>query len=222
MTLSRVSIVESFYSPSWSEVILHWPAFLGAILLLWFPPSLWLSQEVKRHLSHERTASQFGLLRGALVWQNWVDLVRAYAGGYLLFNHALEVPEGREWELFAWQAAILMIALLVQTVRRHHKRKYFLAPVFFVWGLTFFIAGPLLALYGIAASALVARVAENLEWKFPVMAAVVAGAGYLLSGLKPLLILNAVLIVFPLIATFCGRGQLVFLMKETPRKKAPR
>lgn len=203
------------------SLTIYWPAFAGALILLGFPPSLWIGERVKRRLAHQRTAGDFKIHRGALAWQNWADLVRAYAGCHLLYLYALEVPEGvegKEWELFGWRVGILMAALLVQTVRRHHGRSYYLAPIFFVWGATLFLSGPLLAFYGIAAGTLVAGVGGSLEWKLPVMAVVVVGAGYLFSGISLPIIVNGVLIVLPLLIAFLGRGHLVFLMREGPLK----
>lgn len=199
-----------------APLIIHWPALAGAIFLLWFPPSLWIRQSAKRNLAHQRTAASFDILRASLAWQNWADLARSFAGCFLLYGYALEAPEGEEWTLFGWRAGILLVALLLQTVRRHHGRTYFLAPIFFVWGMTLFLSGPLLAFYGIAAGILVALLAD-LEWKLPVMAVVVGGVGYLLAGVKLPLILNAVLIVFPLLIAFCGRGHLVFLTRLPKR-----
>lgn len=198
-------------------LIAYWPALVGALVLLFFPPSLWLSRSAKRHLSQPGTAGEFGLLRGFRAWQNWADLVRGYAGTYLLLNHAFEPPEEMDWNLLGWKAGILLFALLIQTVRRYRKRSYFLAPIFFLWGITLVIVGPLLAFYGILASVLVAGVAENLEWKLPVMAVVIGAAAYLLSSIGPMLYVNLVAIVFPLIVTFCGRGRMVFLMPVPKR-----
>lgn len=199
------------------SLIVSWPAFIGALLLLWFLPSFWIRSDVKRSLSQKRTASEFELLRAFMAWQNWADLLRAFAGCYLLYHYVFDVPEGREWEVFGWRAAILFIALLLQTVRRHHQRFYFLAPIFFVWGITFFLSDPILAIYGIAAGTFAAMVV-NLEWYLPVMAVVLAGVGYLLSGIEISILLNAVLVVFPLIVTFCGRGHMVHLVWEPSRK----
>ncbi len=196
-----------------SLLTFDWPAFVAALVLLCFPPSLWIKESVKRELAHQRTAGDFNLLRGLLAWQNWFDLARAYGGCFLLYEYAITPLEGGEWKLLGWRIGILLFALLLQTVRRHRGRTYFLAPVFFVWGLTFFLSDPLLAVYGIAAGTLVG-VITNVEWKLPAMAVVVGLVGYLLGGIKIPLLVNVVVIVFPVIITFCGRGHMVFLTKQ--------
>jgi hypothetical protein len=195
-------------------VVENWSALIAALLLLWLPPSLMLAAKARRRLSHERTASEFGFWRGALQWQNWVDLARGYAGTYLIHHYAMSSDEDVRWEVFGLSAGILVVALMVQTIRRYHGRTYFLAPVFFVWGMAFVLAGPLLAFYGIAAGWLVAVVARNAEWQLPVTAAVVGGVGYLTAGLSPGLLIAVVLIAFPVLVAFCGRGHMVFLMRD--------
>jgi uncharacterized protein with PQ loop repeat len=174
-----------------------------------------------RHLSEPGSAGEFNLWRGARVWQNWLDLLRGAAGAYLLAFFAFEVSEDHDWSRLGWILGILLAALLVQTIRRYRERTFFLAPIFFLWGVTLAIAGPFLALYGILASVLVGNVASNLEWKLPVMFVVIGVAGYFVPHLGPglpLLVLNMIAIISPLIVSFCGGGRLVFLMPEEKRR----
>jgi uncharacterized protein with PQ loop repeat len=199
----------------------YWPALAGTFLLLFFPPSLWLQRRVLRYLSEPGSAGEFKLWRGAQVWQNWLDLLRGAAGAYLLVFVAFEAEEDQEWSRLGWIISILLVALLIQTIRRYRERTFFLAPIFFLWGVTLAIAGPFLAFYGILASVLVGNVASNLEWKLPVMFVVIGVAGYFVPHLGPglpLLSFNLVAILFPLIVSFCGRGRLVFLMPEEKRR----
>lgn len=175
---------------------------------------------MKRHLSHVSSTGDFKLVRGMQTWQNWVDLVRGGAGTYLLVHHALRAPEGEEWTRFGWILGIILISLLLQTIRRYRQKTFFLAPVFFIWGLTFVMAGPLLALYGILPSILVANVATNLELKLPIMAVIIGVAALLIPtiAIGPILTINLIAILFPLLVTFLGRGRMVFLMPEEKRK----
>ena len=194
-------------------MIINWPIFIVTLLILAFPPSLMISAGTKRRLSHEREAGDFRIGRGLLAWQNWVDLARGYGGCYLLFEYALIPPEDQGWMLLVWSAGILAAALLVQTVRRYHGRSYFLAPIFFTWGITFYLAGPLLTFYGIAVATLLATVSKNAEWHLPTLAAVVGAVGYLTIGIKLTIVVVVALAVWPLVVTFCGRGHMVFLMR---------
>lgn len=198
---------------------IHWPLFIAAIVLLCFPPSLMFASSTKRRLSHEREAGDFNILRGMLAWQNWVDLLRGYAGGYLLFEKALTPPEDSLWMVWVLGGAVLAVALLFQTIRRHHGRGYFLAPIFFVWGiiayLTDFLANPTLLIYGLAVGILFATMTKNAEWQLPAMAVVIAAIGYFISGLSIQLVLVGAVGVWPLVITFCGRGHMVFLMRST-------
>ncbi len=83
--------------------------------------------------------------------RNWIDFVRAAAGAYALTKVAL-VPagEGREW-FWASAGAVLFVSVLVQMLRWEGRLGLF-APVFFLQGLCFGVAGGLVGILTMAGS----------------------------------------------------------------------
>ena len=76
-------------------------------------------------------------------WQNWLDIIRAAAGAYLLMKLVFTVDEhirGAVRFAFLWEAGILMLGVLAQTIR-FHKGVRFVGPVFYLSGLVPVISG---------------------------------------------------------------------------------
>lgn len=77
--------------------------------------------------------------------RNWVDLFRALAGG-LAINHACfqAPPEAASWVnslIFGLKIAVLVTAVVVQSLRRSQGRMTLVAPTFFILGLGCSIIG---------------------------------------------------------------------------------
>ena len=137
--------------------------FLGlAIFLLWFPRQ-WMrwGSLTKRKRRVRMRAGEGGVQADAAEStrlrlfdefkdrRNVIDFLRALTGGWALVGGwALKVPEGlgdeetlavRYW-IIAVQTAVLITAVLIQTVR-YRRRVVLFAPVTYVVGLTFGVLG---------------------------------------------------------------------------------
>jgi hypothetical protein len=134
--------------------------FIFGLLLLWFPrqwmrrgvallrrrkrssPSAPITEPWKdREMGDPRVsfAVEFTKLR------NYLDLLRAGAGSLMLsggmgMTAALAVapgsPRSATLQLMATRAVILLVALLIQTVRREKNRVSFYPPIFYLAGLS--------------------------------------------------------------------------------------
>jgi hypothetical protein len=188
-------------------VSIKWFYLLLAVGLLLprlpFSPGMWKGI---RHSSHWHPGAI------ARVWQNWVDLIRAALGVYLLNQHAIVVTDaespGADFKALALQATVLGLVLLVQMIRVP-RTVQFLAPVFYLSGLTFILSGYLPGAFAVGVGWLFAVGGKNLAYQLPAMAVALAAAAYILGPLLPLMV-NCGLILIPLILSALFKKRLLF------------
>jgi hypothetical protein len=197
-------------------VKIEWLYLLAALLLL-LPPAPFSSGVQKSLFSLRR--NQFAdALAAARVWQNWLDLVRAAAGVYLLTQYAIvtdgQTPAG-EMQAVLVKAGILTLVLLAQTVRRF-RTVQLLAPIFYLSGLTLVLGGDpfrgdyyMHGVFAVVVGWLFAVGGKKLDYQLPSMAVALAAAGYVL-GLRIPLLLNCALILMPLVLGALFRRKLLF------------
>ncbi len=192
---------------------INWIYFVIAILLLWIPAPFFYPAEAKERLVSNVYAFDYNLFNYLGAWQNWLDGVRAFAGTFCLVHLALMPVEGDEparlWAT-GLLAAILVIAMLLQTV---HKNRivFFVAPVFFLWGITLVLSDWLLGVYAIAAGLTASVMSNSLDLKLWITAGVLAVFGYLLEGAESLIMINVGLIMIPIALAYSFNNHLVAL-----------
>lgn len=140
-------------------MIIHIWLLLIAVLLLWIPRQ-WLRYGGKVVSLPERSKAEKDIrdandvslqLRDELLKpRNWVDFLRAVAGGIAVYAVCFEVgsgaPKGTATIIYILQMVILMAAVLCQTIRLE-QRMTLVAPVFFILGLSFGLIGWKAALF---------------------------------------------------------------------------
>ena len=131
-------------------MITHIWLLLIAVLLLWIPRQ-WLRYggkvvslpERSKAAKDIRDANDVSLqLRDEILKpRNWVDFFRAVAGGIAVYAVCFEgAPKGTGTLVYSIQIAVLVIAVLIQTMRIE-QRMTLVAPVFFILGLSFGLIG---------------------------------------------------------------------------------
>lgn len=134
-------------------MIIHIWLLLIAVLLLWVPRQ-WLRYGGKVVSLPERSKAEKDIrdandvslqLRDEILKpRNWVDFLRAVAGGIAVYAVCFEVgagaAKGTGTLIYIIQIAVLMIAVLIQTMRIE-QRMTLVAPVFFILGLSFGLIG---------------------------------------------------------------------------------
>lgn len=200
-----------------------------AVLLLWFPRQ-WLRFGKKLHFARPHRRRSEKEVRDAedvslklkdefRKARNWVDWMRAGVGSvglcFVCFQVAPGAPKGAALTNFLIEAAILMIAVLIQTVRVQ-PRLTLVAPVFFVLGLSFGLIGwpaALLACVAIWALNLVLPSAGYFLFFF---ACLEVGFGFLLGwAARPDMMLAAALTLAPVLLSAVTNRRLVQLSKKT-------
>lgn len=149
-----------------SDFIVHWPYLVLAAAMLWFPRQ-WLRlgrRFLRRRRKHKDKLEQFAeerardpddkSVRLAVEFQskrNWLDLLRALAGGlgltYFAFELTAQTTDARR-SLLALQFSIGLVGTLIQCIRREEKVSYF-APIFYLVGLSAGLGAPYPALFSL-------------------------------------------------------------------------
>lgn len=200
-----------------------WTVFLFSGLVLFTPATLFYPSAAKECLVHSHSA-RFRLEYLFLTWQHWLDFVRAVLGTYFLVEHGatfVGIESGASYWYQDWLlvAGMLGVAVSFQTIQ-FRTFFYFTAPIFFIWGLTFALYGWLPVTFAIVFSGILARLADHVELKLPLMAGFLAVSGYLLFGGSVELILCVVLILLPSILALCSMQHLVCFSLGMPMRRS--
>lgn len=130
--------------------VIHWPYFLGALLLLWFPrPWLRLGRWRRRRRKQREVLEKFAqdgarepgdhsvsLRRECFSLRNHVDGARGAAGTVALTSFSFtDSPPEAQRAVMGLTLAVLLVGLLAQTLRRREGRMAFFAPIFYAVGL---------------------------------------------------------------------------------------
>ena len=191
---------------------IQWALMVLCLILL--VPPLPLSASLRRFLKSRRnpTASLRSLLR---TWQNWVDLLRAGAGAYLLTEFVVqmnpEIPESGTKALVL-EGAVLGLALLFQTVRLGQGVQL-VAPIFYLCGFTVALGGYAAGGFAVFVGWLFTIGGKNPVYQLPIMGVALLAAGYLLD-LNLRLLLACGLIFVPLVLAFLSRRPLSLVAHE--------
>ncbi len=184
-----------------------------AVLLLWFPRQ-WLragrtvvelpNLRKKLQTSHDPRDLSLRWREEFFKARNWVDLLRALIGGLAVVHVCvgLSCTAARDVgvQILVIKALVLLIAVILQTVRIEYGKMTLVAPVFFIFGLSFPLIGWMPALFSIIMVWVMNRALPTVSMFLFAFAALQVGFGYLLgySSLK-LVLLSAALAWMPVL-----------------------
>ena len=191
---------------------IKWAKLLLSIALL-LPPAP-LSASLKRFLRSRRNkrASISSLLG---IWQNWVDLIRAGVGAYVITELAVEFDpgvKGASTVALVVEAVVLSLVLLFQTIRFGQGARL-VAPVFYLCGFTLVLGGYAAGGFAVFVGWLFAVGGRNPAYQLPTMGVALGVGGYLLD-FNPRLVVACALIFLPLFLSFMAQQQLAFVARE--------
>jgi hypothetical protein len=178
---------------------LHWSSLLPAILLLWFP--MLARPKVPREMEELVRWAPANPLTMMQLWLNWVDLARASLGTWLLLETAFEFDaDDRTASRTALllRAGILVVGLLLQTIRFRHVL-YFVAPAFYLSGITLLLGRGTAGGFAVFVSWAFALALRNGQFVLPVMALALALSTCVLGDPGLSLFLNVALLITPLL-----------------------
>jgi len=216
-----------------SDITVHGLYLAGVLLMLWFPRQwLRLGKRLFKKRKHPGDkVVQFGNERAVdpddksvrlgkefSSPRNYVDLLRAGAGGWGLANFVFEAATGdaRLGVLLA-QVAILFVAVLIQTIRFGERVVYF-APVFYFAGLGIGASGPLPGAFGFMLVLLINPAISNPRWFLTALALALLGFGIFYQGFIADLWLHAAVtfvIFLPVLLSLLSSRPLVIYSKRS-------
>jgi hypothetical protein len=173
---------------------IDWIALLPAILLLWFPTPI--GRRIRWQLHDVRHWFPSNFANTMSTWINWVDLLRALVGAWVVMHTAVRPgPQGNGAVVL--QGSVLGIGVLMQTVR-YWKGVVFVSPLFFLSGVTLALPGWEMQAFAVFVGWLFGFAAKNAHYVLPAMMAGLGAGGYLLNGFGLPLFMNIGLIALPL------------------------
>jgi hypothetical protein len=214
---------------------IHWPYLLLAVALMWFPRG-WLRTGKrllkKRHKPDDALERLAGvgakdpenksvqLGREFANFRNYVDLFRALAGSYSLGHYAFSVNGVGPWGLLGAQAAILVVATLIQSVR-YDKRLSFYAPIFFVVGMSTGFAGEYTPLFAIALTLAINPAIPNPRWFLSVFGVLMLPLSFVFEADRTAIATTAGCVLLPpLLSLLLKRPLVIFTRKARTSSRA--
>ncbi|MCL5096640.1 MAG: hypothetical protein M1608_03730 [Candidatus Omnitrophica bacterium] len=199
-------------------MILHWQYLLPAALFILLPMPL----PARMRLTARTRVAAATVKDMVCTWQNWADLLRAGLAVFVLLDYAITVDStvrGAGLKALMVESLVLCLGLLLQTVRIK-QTTLITAPVFYLCGLTIPLSGYLVGIFAIFVGWLFAIAGKHLQYILPVTALALGVAGFILGSLKPLLVFNCVLMLFPVVISLLFEKELLFACRA-PRDRNP-
>lgn len=223
-------------------MVIDLPPFLLALGLLLFPRQ-WLRAGATILRRRRRSGSKPAIVepwreresgdprlsfaREFTQFRNYLDLLRAAAGGLLLFGGmgveaslslAAGAPASAGKTLLILRAALLLAGLIAQTIRIEHRRVTFYPPVFYLAGLSLALCGWKVALFAFALIWTFNAALGNAQAFLTIYAVLIAGFGFLFVGIrKPWVIYAALLAFLPVLLSLLLARPLQILTRKGSR-----
>ena len=149
-------------------------------------------------------------------FRNYIDLLRALAGGYSLARFAFEVAgsaEDAQQTVFVIQALILLVAVLIQSIRVDERLSFF-APIFYFVGLGVGVSGHYAGLFAFMLVLAINPVIPNPRMFLTAYGLLLLPFGYFFDADLKLLGLNAALILLPPLLSLLSKRPLVIFARK--------
>lgn len=218
------------------QLIINWPYLLMAIAMLWFPRQ-WLRTGARVLKKRRKPDGAMERLAGIGArdpedksvqpgrefanFRNYIDLFRALAGGYSLSQFAFTTgSDEAEMRAFLIQAAILLVAVLIQSVRFDGRLSFF-APIFYFAGMSVGASGHYAGAFAFALVLAINPIIPNPRMFLTAYGLLLLPFGYAFGADLDLLGLNAVLVLLPPLASLLTKRPLVIFTKKAKSAAAP-
>ena len=189
-------------------IVIHWPQFAGALILLLLPVTLLHSPNTRYRLMDRRWLS--ALLRALLFPWHWVDLLRSVMG-FKMLQASFSLPgfglvSPTAMTLIA-QGAIVLLTVLINLMAIKN-RDFSHAPFALVIAVLFVLLPPLVAVGGLVIAFTIAlgiQVASAFFFVLPIAAFALVALLYPDPLFLPTAILTAISWTSPLMALLLSR-----------------
>ncbi len=211
------------------QLAVSWSYLLTAVAMLWFPRQ-WLRTGARVLKKRRKPDGALERLAGMGArdpddksvqpsrefanFRNYVDLLRALAGGYSLTQFAFVARDAEAAQtVFLIQAAILLVAVLIQAIR-YNERLSFFAPVFFFVGMSVGASGHYAGLFAFALVLAINPIIPNPRMFLTAYGLLLLPFGFIFNADLSLVGVNAALILLPpLLSLLSKRPMVIFTRK---------
>lgn len=211
------------------SLAINWPYLLIAVAMLWFPRQ-WLRTGARVLKKRRKPDGAMERLAGMGArdpedksvqpsrefanFRNYIDLFRALAGGYSLIQFAF-VASGEEAgeTMFILQGAILLVAVLIQTIRFDGRISFF-APIFYFVGLSVGATGHYAGLFAFLLVLAINPVIPNPRMFLTAYGLLLLPFGLAFGAALDLLGLTAGLLLLPPLLSLLSKRPLVIFTRK--------
>lgn len=184
----------------------------AGLALIGVPAAVLSSVKLKEKMRQPARRHEAGLGSIMRAPINWIDLVRAAAGAWMI-QHALPTNVAGQDDLtLAYQAVqltVFSLAIILQVVWLDRQLRV-IGPLFFLGGLSFVLCGPLVAGLSLALGLGCALMLQRLRLIFLLAPVCFLGFGYLFGQLDSMVLLMAAGFALPAFISFALGVRIAF------------
>lgn len=211
------------------SLAINWPYLLIAVAMLWFPRQ-WLRTGARVLKKRRKPDGAMERLAGMGArdpedksvqpsrefanFRNYIDLFRALTGGYSLIQFAFVASSEEAGEtMFILQGAILLVAVLIQTIRFDGRISFF-APIFYFVGLSVGATGHYAGLFAFLLVLAINPVIPNPRMFLTAYGLLLLPFGLAFGAALDLLGLTAGLLLLPPLLSLLAKRPLVIFTRK--------
>jgi len=184
-----------------------------AIMLLWTPLMVFVRPSMRERLKNPIRNRSATIGRMVLTPINWIDMIRAGAGVWVLRELAITAEPGvlgLGTLLIVVLSAILSIGILSQSVW-HDEELIVIGPLFYLAGITAILLPWPVGLFAILLGVTLAQMFSRLHWAFVIVPMLLGLFATAFGGIGLLLAVNCVLYVLPFLIAIGGETPVAFM-----------
>jgi hypothetical protein len=197
------------------------------VAILVVPTAVICGPRMRTRLDQPARRHNEGLLSLVRCRANWIDLVRGFAGAWLVqkpFQDLVSSQDELASTFIGVQLAVLLAGVLAQTlwIRRPMR---IIGPVFFLTGMTLALSGTLTGVFALLLGISCALMIGRLSMVFSIVPAALIGFGILFQDIGVMTAFNAAAYALPAFLAFSFGTRISFVRRTASvrgkKKRAP-
>lgn len=182
-----------------------------------FAPFVLVKESTRKTMVHRHESPHEPLTRHLAYWGNWVNLLKGFFCGYLLWDGAFSFDEKKSGSQMMDLVAMntpFFLAFVVQMVRVYKGRMVLLAPSLFASGFVMASGEVFTGSFAVLAAWIFAWSARDIRILLPTMALLLGVSDFLVNGRDFVSLGRVPILVIPLVIS-------IFLQKPLIEIRAP-
>jgi hypothetical protein len=201
-------------------MIINYIYLISALLIGLAPaiaPQILVKESARKTMVHRHENPHEPIIRHWAYWGNWVNLLKGFLCGYLLWNGAFAFDEKKQGSQMIALVALnapLFLTLVVQMIRTSKGRLVLLAPSLFASGFVLATGEVFTGCFAVIASWIFAWAARDIRILLPTMAVLLGVSEFLVNGKDLISLGRAPILMMPFVVG-------IFLQKSLIEIRAP-